>query len=204
MKNIFEIMKEYGLEVPEDKKKDFEKAVLDNYKTVTDYDNQSKKLDAANETIKANDTAMKDLQAKLDGFKDVDVSELNKRIKDLETEKANIKKEYDDKIADRDFNDILKESIASANGRNSKAITALLDVDTLKASKNQKEDIAAAIKVLTEAEDSKMLFGEPEPTPAGEGNPIGTVTKGGSQNSDAAMRAVMGLPPVAETEQGGK
>lgn len=204
MKNIFEIMKEYGLEVPEDKKKDFEKAVLDNYKTVTDYDNQSKKLDAANETIKANDTAMKDLQAKLDGFKDVDVSELNKRIKDLETEKANIKKEYDDKIADRDFNDILKESIASANGRNSKAITALLDVDTLKASKNQKEDIAAAIKALTEAEDSKMLFGEPEPTPAGEGNPIGTVTKGGSQNSDAAMRAVMGLPPVSETEQGGK
>lgn len=204
MKNIFEIMKEYGLEVLEDKKKDFEKAVLDNYKTVTDYDNQSKKLDAANETIKANDTAMKDLQAKLDGFKDVDVSELNKRIKDLETEKANIKKEYDDKIADRDFNDILKESIASANGRNPKAITALLNVDTLKASKNQKEDIAAAIKVLTEAEDSKMLFGEPEPTPAGEGNPIGTVTKGGSQNSDAAMRAVMGLPPVAETEQGGK
>ena len=49
-----------------------------------------------------------------------------------------------------------------------------------------------------------MLFGEPEPTPAGGGNPIGTVTKGGSQNSDAAMRAVMGLPPVAETEQGGK
>lgn len=28
MKNIFEIMKEYGLEVPEDKKKDFEKTVL--------------------------------------------------------------------------------------------------------------------------------------------------------------------------------
>ncbi len=33
-----------------------------------------------------------------------------------------------------------------------------LDVDTLKASKNQKEDIAAAIKGLSEAEDSKMLF----------------------------------------------
>ncbi len=43
MKNIFEIMKEYGLEVPEDKKKDFEKAVLENYKTMTDYDNQAKK-----------------------------------------------------------------------------------------------------------------------------------------------------------------
>ena len=131
MKNIFEIMKEYGLEMPEDKKKDFEKAVLENYKTVTDYDNQAKKLDAANDTIKANDTAMKDLQNKLDGFKDVDVSGLNQRIKDLETEKANIQKDYDARIADRDFNDLVKESISAVNGKNAKAITALLDVDTL-------------------------------------------------------------------------
>lgn len=49
MKNIFEIMKEYGLEVPADKQKDFEKAVLENYKTVTDYNNQTEKLAVANE-----------------------------------------------------------------------------------------------------------------------------------------------------------
>lgn len=201
MKNIFEIMKEYGLEVPEDKKKDFEKAVLENYKTMTDYDNQAKKLDAANETIKANDTAMKDLQGKLDGFKDVDVSGLNQRIKDLETEKANIQRDYDAKIADRDFNDLVKESIAAVKGKNPKAITALLDVETLKASKNQREDIAAALKVLTEAEDSKMLFGAPEPNPVGTGNLIGQVRTGGGSNADdAAMRAAMGLPPASETK----
>lgn len=201
MKNIFEIMKEYGLEVPEDKKKDFEKAVLENYKTMTDYDNQAKKLDAANETIKANDTAMKDLQGKLDGFKDVDVSGLNQRIKDLETEKANIQRDYDAKIADRDFNDLVKESISAVKGKNPKAITALLDVETLKASKNQREDIAAALKVLTEKEDSKMLFGEPEPNPVGTGNLIGQVRAGGGSNADdAAMRAAMGLPTVPETK----
>ena len=44
MKNIFEILKEYGLEVPEDKKKDFEKAVLENYKTVSDYEKQTEKV----------------------------------------------------------------------------------------------------------------------------------------------------------------
>ena len=200
MKNIFEIMKEYGLEVPEDKKKEFEKTVLENYKTMTDYDNQAKKLDAANETIKANDTAMKDLQDKLDGFKDVDVSGLNQRIKDLEAEKANIQKDYDARIADRDFNDLVKESIAAVNGKNPKAITALLDVDTLKASKNQKEDIATALKALTEKEDSKMLFGEPDPKPAGTGNLIGKVRKSEPSADDTAMRAAMGLPPVAETK----
>ena len=174
MKNIFEIMKEYGLEVPEDKKKEFEKTVLENYKTMTDYDNQAKKLDAANETIKANDTAMKDLQDKLDGFRDVDVSGLNQRINDLDTDKANIQTDYDAKIA---------------------------DVETLKASKNQKEDIAAALKALTEAEDSKMLFGAPEPNPVGTGNLIGQVRTGGGSNADdAAMRAAMGLPPASETK----
>lgn len=201
MKNIFEIMKEYGLEVPEDKKKDFEKAVLENYKTQTDYDNQTKKLDAANETIKANDTAMKDLQTQLDGFKDVDVTGLNKRISDLEEEKKNIQKDYDSKIADRDFSDLVKESIAAAKGKNPKAIMALLDVNALKASKNQKEDIAVALKTLTEAEDSKMLFGAPEPNPVGTGNLIGQVKTGGGSNADdAAMRAAMGLPPVSETK----
>lgn len=190
MKNIFEIMKEYGLEVPEDKKKDFEKAVLENYKTQTDYDNQTKKLDAANETIKANDTAMKDLQTQLDGFKDVDVTELNKRISDLEEEKKNIQKDYDSKIADRDFSDLVKESIAAAKGKNPKAIMALLDVNALKASKNQKEDIAAALKTLTEAEDSKMLFGEPEPNPVGTGNLIGQVHKTTGQSTDTLKDAL--------------
>lgn len=190
MKNIFEIMKEYGLEVPEDKKKDFEKAVLENYKTQTDYDNQTKKLDAANETIKANDTAMKDLQTQLDGFKDVDVTGLNKRISDLEEEKKNIQKDYDSKIADRDFSDLVKESIAAAKGKNPRAIMALLDVNALKASKKQKEDIAAALKTLTEAEDSKMLFGEPEPNPVGTGNLIGQVHKTTGQSTDTLKDAL--------------
>lgn len=198
MKNILTILKELGIEVPKDKEESLNSAVSENYKTVADYDKQKEKLDAANETIKANDTAIKDLQTKLDGFKDVDVSGLNQRITDLETEKANIQKDYDAKIADRDFNDLVKESIAAFKGKNAKAITALLDVDTLKASKNQKEDIAAALKALTEKEDSKMLFGEPDPNPVGTGNLIGRVRQPDPNANDAAMRAAMGLPPVKE------
>ena len=192
MKNIFEIMKENGLEVEEDKKKDFEKAVLENYKTVSDYETQSEKLKTAEGKVTT-------LTESLDKFKDVNVEELNNTIATLKTDLANKDQELKDKIADRDFNDLLKDSIASVKGRNAKAITALLDLDELKASKNQKEDIAAALKTLSEAEDSKMLFGEPEPNVLGKGNPIGTVTKGGNADGDAAMRAAMGLPP--ETEQ---
>ncbi|WP_462415769.1 phage scaffolding protein [Eubacterium ramulus] len=203
MKNIFDIMKEFGIEVPEDHRKDFEKAVLENYKTVTDYEKQTDKLNKANETIKANDTAMKDLQTKLDEYKDVDVSALNQRISDLETEKGNIESDYQKKMAERDFNDLIKEGIAAAHGKNVKAITALLDTETLMQSKNQKEDIAAAIKTLTEAEDSKMLFGDAVEI-AGKGNPIGDIGGGKltpEEKEEADCRAAMGLPPVGE---GGK
>ena len=198
MKNILTILKELGIEVPKEKESDLDKAVAENYKTVSDYDNQKEKLDAANKTINANDIAMNELKKQLEEFKDVDVTALNKRISDLESEKSNIQKDYDAKIADRDFNDLVKESIAAVKGKNVKAITALLDVDALKASKNQKEDIASALKDLTEAEDSKMLFGDPEPNPVGTGNIIGQVRNGGGSADDAAMRAAMGLPPVAE------
>ena len=203
MKNIFDIMKEFGIEVPEDHRKDFEKAVLENYKTVKDYEKQTDKLNKANETIKANDTAMKDLQTKLDEYKDVDVSALNQRISDLETEKGNIESDYQKKMAERDFNDLIKEGIAAAHGKNVKAITALLDTETLMQSKNQKEDIAAAIKTLTEAEDSKMLFGDAVEI-AGKGNPIGDIGGGKltpEEKEEADCRAAMGLPPVGE---GGK
>lgn len=189
MKNIFEIMKEFGFEIPEDKQKDFEKAVLENYKTVSDYEVQSEKLKTAEGKVTT-------LTESLDKFKDVNVDELNNTIATLKTDLANKDKELTDKLAERDFNDLVKESIVAAKGRNAKAITALLEMDKLKESKNQKEDITAALKALSEAEDSKMLFGEPEQNNLGTGNPIGTVLKGGNQDSDAAMRAVMGLPPI--------
>lgn len=202
MKNIFEIMKEYGLEVPADKQKDFEKAVLENYKTVTDYNNQTEKLTTANETIKANDAAIGELKEKLKGLEGVDVSALNQRITDLEEEKKKIETEYQGKLADRDFSEALRESISAAKGKNVKAITALLDVETLKKSKNQKEDIAAALKELSEAEDSKMLFGDADPVIQKQGSIIGAVSGGEVDAADARMRAVMGLPPTTpNTEQ---
>lgn len=191
MKNIFEIMKEYGIDMPEDKKKDFEKSVLENYKTVADYNKQVESLNKVNDIIKSNDTAMKELQDKLDAFKDVDVTELKNTIAGLEKDKTRIEDEYKDKMAKRDFDDLIKDAITSAHGKNAKAITALLDVDTLMQSKNQKEDVAAAIKKLTEAEDSKMLFGEPEPQARGGGNPIGDIGDGSHPNTTDSISSAL-------------
>lgn len=161
-------------------------------------DTKKHELTVANEKIEAQKGTISGLKEDLKKFDGVDVTELNGKIEQLEKDIQNKDTEYAKQLADRDFQDMLKEAIATAKGKNAKAITALLDVDTLKASKNQKEDVAAALKGLAEAEDSKMLFGEPEPEVIGKGDPIGTVRKTGTQDSDAQMRAVMGLPPVQE------
>lgn len=47
MKNIHEILKGIGIEIPEDKKEAFDKAVLENYKTVKEVDQVREKLEAA-------------------------------------------------------------------------------------------------------------------------------------------------------------
>lgn len=204
MKNIFEIMKEYGLEVQEDKRQEFEAAVLENYRTMSDYEKQKTALDSAGEKLKTADATMKRLEKELEEYKDADVSGLKKQIEDLNEDLKKKDEEYQRQISDRDFDDLLKDSISQAKGRNAKAITALLDVETLKQSKNQKDDVAAALKALSEQEDSRMLFGEPAPKPVGNGHLIGQVTGGTQTYDDARMRAVMGLPPVqAGTRQEG-
>lgn len=171
MKNIFEIMKDYGLEVPEDKKKDFEKAVLENYKTVADYDKQTDKVTSLTDQL---NTAKEEMK-KFDG---VDPEALNNQIAALNQKLADKDTEYQNQIADRDFQDMLKNAIAEAKGKNAKAITALLDVEALKASKNQANDVAAALKALSEAEDSKMLFGEPETKFVKRKDAIGQIKEG--------------------------
>ncbi|RGE56178.1 MULTISPECIES: phage scaffolding protein [Eisenbergiella] len=195
MKNIFELMKEFGFEVPEDKKKDFEKAVLENYRTVKDYEAQKEKLETAEQKASASETTINSLKEDLKKFEGVDVTGLQQKITDLETDLQTKETEFQQKLADRDFDDLLTESIHGAKGKNAKAIRALLDVDALKTSKNQKDDVGAAIKALTEAEDSKMLFGEADEA-AEIGDVIGSVKQKSGGTDDAVMRAAMGLPPV--------
>ena len=102
-------------------------------------------LKVANDKVETQKGTINDLKEDLKKFDGVDVTELNKKIEQLENDIQTKDTEHAQQLADRDFQDMLKDSIASAKGKNAKAITALLDIDTLKASKNQKEDIAAAI-----------------------------------------------------------
>lgn len=187
MKNIEAILKDFGIEIPEDKKADLLKAVNENYKTINDWQKQKDKVDDLTGQLQEAKDGLKK-------FEGVDADDLQKQIKDLNKALEDKDADYQAKIADRDFNDLLTASITEHKGLNAKAIKALLDTEALKGSKNQKADIDKAIAGLAEAEDSKMLFGGGS-DPVGKVDPIGKVGGSGASSDLSKMRAIMGLPP---------
>lgn len=85
---------------------------------------------------------------------------------------------------------LLKDAITAARGRNEKAIRALLNVDALKASKDQTADIRAALEALKK--DSGYLF-ETDETPPPYAAGTGTSPAGGGMTGLDAIRAAAGL-----------
>ena len=94
-------------------------------------------------------------------------------------------------LANMAFDRALEGAITAAKGRNPKAIKALLDVDTLKASKNQEADIKTALEGLQK--ESGYLFDDGQ-TPPPYASGTGTGAYQAPAGSDATLRAAMGLP----------
>ena len=108
MKNILEICKDFGLEIPADKQADFSKAVAENYKTVAEFDKKVGKLEAERDTHKERaDTAEETLKS-FEGIDPAKVKdEIDKWKKAAEEAQQNAQKQ----LAERDFNDTLKTEL---------------------------------------------------------------------------------------------
>ena len=128
---------------------------------------------------------------KLKGFEGIDVAQLQSEITKLNGDLATKDAEYKAKIADMEFSSVLDGAINGSKAKNSKAVKALLDLDKLKASKNQTEDINTALEALKKSDS--YLFGSDEPV----NNPVVGNTSGDGNKAGsplAAVRAAMGLP----------
>lgn len=188
MKNIYEILKEFGLELATEKKAEFEKAWKENYRTKSEYDNAVSKRDEYK-------TSLDTVNEKLKEFDGVDVLELKGQITKLQEDLKAKDTEYAEKEAARQFDDSLEKAINASGGRNAKAIRALLDIEGLKKSKDQTEDIKKALEAAKESD--AYLFGANEPI----NNPVGAT--GGTEiqgmgDDMSAIRAAMGLPAKNE------
>ena len=88
MINIHEILKGYGLEIPADKKADFDKAVSENYKTVAEVEKIREKL---NKEIGEHEETKKTLE---------DTNKAFEELKNTNASKEDWEKKYNDLVED--------------------------------------------------------------------------------------------------------
>ena len=106
MKNIYEILTEIGVEVPEEKKSDFDKSFGGNYKTIVDYQKQKEKLDTANQSIK-------ELNETIKGYEGTDetIKTLQGKVEAYEQAEADRVQAEKDRKADEEMNARITETI---------------------------------------------------------------------------------------------
>ncbi len=85
MKDIFEILKDIGIEVPEEQHKDLRRSLNENYIVINEHKNKLEKVN--NQLSTANDT-ITDLKTQLEDAAKVDVKALQNKIKEFEDAEA--------------------------------------------------------------------------------------------------------------------
>ena len=113
------VMSENGKDIKREKDK------ADNYKS---------QLDTATQTLK--------------GFEGVNVEEMKSKISQLTSDLENSLRKHAEELAQRDFNDLLNSYATEYKARNIKAVMPFLDVEALRQSKNQKDDLKTAFETV--------------------------------------------------------
>lgn len=181
---VEKLLKDKGVENP----KELVDAILsENGKDIEAAKKESEALTAERDKLKEQ---LDEATTSLEKFKDIKPDELNAEIEKLKKTIEDKDKEHADKIADMEFQSLIETAITESGAKNAKAVKALLDIEALKGSKNQKEDIKAALETVKE--DNDYMFGSEEPINNGA---VGS-TRGGSGTDakTATLMAAAGLP----------
>lgn len=192
MKNIMEICKDFGIEIPADKHAEFNKAVAENYKTVAEHE---KKVNRLTEDLNAEKKRADDAVETLKGFDGKDFDAITKDRDEWQRKHNELVETHKKETEEREFNEMLSAAISETKGKNTKAITALLDLDALRKSKNQEKDIKAALEGVKK--DNEYLFDVTGAPPARFDEP-GKGGAGGGGN--ATVKEIMAIKDPVERQ----
>ena len=124
MKNIYELLKDLGLEIPSDKKETFDKAFTDNYKTVAEVNKIQSKLD----NLKSEKKTLQDQYDTDIAARDKDIEDFKKQLSEAGVDKGKIeeltnqlntmqdtyntsKTEYEKKLKDQQYEFLVREKV---------------------------------------------------------------------------------------------
>mgnify|MGYP001632814172 CR=1 FL=1 len=123
MQNIIEILKSNGIEVPEDKVATINKAVAENYKTVSEVEKKTSKLESERDSWKDRaETAEETLK----GFEGKDFDTITRERDEWKKKAEDAEKEYSAKEAEREKQELLKEAMAEIEFTSESAKKAIM------------------------------------------------------------------------------
>lgn len=136
-------------------------------------------------------TQLDSAKESLKSFEGVDVTDLQSKVAQLTADLAAKDTEYQQKLADRDFNDLIGKYATEYKAHDVKAVMPFLDTDKLKSSKNQDADIKEAFEGLKK--EQSYLFNDPT-VPRVVGSTSGADKSNDSPNTQAneALRSLFG------------
>lgn len=215
MKNIYEILKSIGLEVPEDKKEAFDKALFENYKTISEYEGITGKLSKAESErdtyktkydtdIKQRDEDLETLKKQLSdaGVDKTKLDELTNKLSTLQTTYETAKTDYEKQLAAQKYEFLVKESVNKIEfSSNSAKKTFIADVlaknlpvenDSLLGFDDfvnvYKEQDAGAFKVVENNNSDTNTDSKPKPTFINASNNAPTTSSDNNSNTNQTTK----------------
>lgn len=164
MQNIIDILKELGIDVPEDKTTELNKKVAENYKTVAEHTRKLEKAEQDRDNYKAQ---LETAQETLKGFEGVDLNTINQQLADYKKKAEDAEKDYQAKIAERDFEDALKvemENYKFSSNAAKKAVMSQIREKCLKISNGKILGLNDLIEQI-KAEDASAFVDEADNNP---------------------------------------
>ena len=150
-------------------------------------DAEKQKTTAMTEERDRLQTQLTEATKSLKAFDGVDVNDLNAQIKALQ-------QKLETQATDFAFDGKLSQVLRKYGAKNEKAARALLDVEALKASKNQDADLEAAMKALQSSDGYLFTTGETGMRTENSGAPHGKAGTG--EEEDGVIAAFRKLNPT--------
>lgn len=165
MKNIIDICKDFGIEIPAEKHAEFNKVVSENYKTIAEHEKKVNRLtDDLDAEKKRADTAEETLK----GFEGIDPTKVNEEIGKWKKQAEEAQQNAQKQLEERDFNDALKtelESIQFTSGAAKKAVEAEIRAAGLKLKNGKILGLSDMIDQLRK-DDASAFADDKNPPPA--------------------------------------
>ena len=151
------------------------KGELETYKSrVTDLENDVRAKDAEIATLKTQVG---------------DVTALNNKITQLETDKTNLTNELNTKVSQIQKAHAIESGVRDAKAKNIKAVMALLDMDKITYENGELSGITEQLDALKSGEDTSFLFGEAQAAPP-SGTHVNNPPSGGNGGNPPTSKSL--------------